>query len=67
MRYPGQFESYELFNRSVWLPSSKQRLMADEAFRDLLKKHNRPSDLKWAVRQSAEADAVKRFGIGESD
>src|SRR5215471_6595046 len=27
--------------------------LADEAFRDLLKKHNRPSDLKSALRQSA--------------
>jgi len=31
--------------------------LADEAFRDLLKKHNRPSDLKSALRQSAGADA----------
>ena len=27
--------------------------LADEAFRDLLKKHGRPSDLKSALRQSA--------------
>jgi hypothetical protein len=27
--------------------------LADEAFRDLLKKHNRPTDLKSALRQSA--------------
>ncbi len=27
--------------------------LADEAFRDLLRKHNRPTDLKAALRQSA--------------
>jgi hypothetical protein len=27
--------------------------LADEAFRDLLKKHGRPTDLKSALRQSA--------------
>jgi hypothetical protein len=27
--------------------------LADEAFRDLLKKHDRPTDLKSALRQSA--------------
>jgi hypothetical protein len=27
--------------------------LADEAFADLLKKHNRPVDLKEALRQSA--------------
>ena len=31
--------------------------LADEAFRDLLKKHNRPTDLKAALRQSARAGA----------
>jgi hypothetical protein len=31
--------------------------LADEAFRDLLKKHNRPTDLKAALRQSAGASA----------
>lgn len=29
--------------------------LADEAFRDLLRKHNRPTDLKSALRQSARA------------
>ena len=28
--------------------------LADEAFRDLLKKHGRPSDLKSALRQSVD-------------
>ena len=29
--------------------------LADEAFRDLLKKHGRPTDLKAALRQSVKA------------
>jgi hypothetical protein len=36
--------------------------LADEAFGDLLKKHNRPTDLKAALRQSAGASAeVHKF------
>ena len=31
--------------------------LADEAFRDLLKKHGRPIDLKAALRKSAGASA----------
>jgi uncharacterized protein with von Willebrand factor type A (vWA) domain len=31
--------------------------LADEAFRDLLKKHGRPIDLKTALRRSAGASA----------
>ncbi len=31
--------------------------LADEAFRDLLRKHGRPADLKAALRQSAGAAA----------
>ncbi len=31
--------------------------LADEAFRDLLRKHNRPIDLKEALRKSAGASA----------
>ena len=31
--------------------------LADEAFRDLLRKHNRPTDLKAALRQSAGKSA----------
>ena len=35
--------------------------LADEAFRDLLKKHGRPTDLKDALRKSARAaDADKK-------
>jgi hypothetical protein len=32
--------------------------IADEAFRDLLRKHNRPTDLKTALRQSAGKTAT---------
>src|SRR5438067_1425444 len=32
--------------------------LADEAFRDLLKKHGRPTDLKSALRQSAGKSAT---------
>jgi hypothetical protein len=32
--------------------------LADEAFRDLLRKHNRPTELISALRQSAGAAAV---------
>ena len=31
--------------------------LADEAFRDLLRKHNRPTELKEALRKSAGATA----------
>ena len=31
--------------------------LADEAFRDLLRKHGRPTDLKSALRQSAGVSA----------
>jgi hypothetical protein len=32
--------------------------LADEAFRDLLRKHGRPTDLKSALRQSAGVGAA---------
>jgi hypothetical protein len=32
--------------------------LADEAFRDLLRKHGRPTDLRSALRQSAGASAT---------
>jgi predicted DNA-binding ribbon-helix-helix protein len=34
--------------------------LADEAFRDLLKKHNRPTDLKSALRESARQIAANQ-------
>jgi predicted DNA-binding ribbon-helix-helix protein len=40
--------------------------LADEAFRDLLKKHGRPTDLKSALRQSAgESAAIVRLAPGK--
>jgi hypothetical protein len=36
--------------------------LADEAFRDLLHKHGRPSDLKAALRQSARNSPPSRAG-----
>ena len=40
--------------------------LADEAFRDLLKKHGRPFDLKDALRRSASAAAaVRRPQLGK--
>jgi len=49
------------FDDDTWLALdvlARDRMMsfqelADEAFNDLLKKHNRPTDLKSALRQSA--------------
>jgi hypothetical protein len=32
--------------------------LADEAFRDLLRKYDRPSDLKAALKQSARSSAA---------
>jgi hypothetical protein len=34
--------------------------LADEAFRDLLKKHGRPTDLRSALRESARATAANQ-------
>jgi hypothetical protein len=53
------------FDDETWLALdvlARDRMMdfqelADEAFRDLLKKHNRPTDLKSALRQSAGVTA----------
>ena len=41
--------------------------LADEAFGDLLKKHNRPTDLKAALRQSAGASAEVHKFPGEEE
>jgi hypothetical protein len=38
--------------------------LADEAFRDLLKKHGRPTDLRTALRQSAGVSA-KVHGLAD--
>jgi hypothetical protein len=39
--------------------------LADEAFRDLLRKHGRPTDLKTALKQSARASAAPRAAAFE--
>jgi hypothetical protein len=40
--------------------------LADEAFRDLLRKHGRPTDLKSALRQSAGVGAeIHEFPSGK--
>lgn len=36
--------------------------LLDEAVRDLLKKHGKPTDLRSALRQSAKADETKPRG-----
>jgi hypothetical protein len=54
-----------VFDDETWLALdvlARDRMMdfqelSDEAFRDLLKKHNRPTDLKSALRQSAGVGA----------
>ena len=54
------------FDRETWNAldlMARDRMMtlqelADEAFRDLLKKHGRPTDLRSALRQSARAIAA---------
>jgi hypothetical protein len=55
-----------LFDDETWHAinlMARERMMefqelADEAFRDLLKKHGRPTDLKSALRQSAGKSAT---------
>jgi hypothetical protein len=37
--------------------------LADEAFRDLLNKYKRPTDLKAALRESARPSAVPGSGV----
>jgi hypothetical protein len=40
--------------------------LAEEAFRDLLRKYNRPTDLKTALRQSAgEGATIYRLSAGK--
>jgi hypothetical protein len=40
--------------------------LADEAFRDLLRKHGRPTDLKAALRQSAgESATIHKLPAGK--
>jgi predicted DNA-binding ribbon-helix-helix protein len=56
------------FDRETWNTldlMARDRMMtlqelADEAFRDLLKKHGRPTDLRSALKQSARAAAANQ-------
>ena len=56
------------FDRETWNAldlMSRDKMMtfqelADEAFRDLLKKHGRPTDLRAALRQSAREIAANQ-------
>jgi len=56
------------FDRETWNAldlMSRDKMMtlqelADEAFRDLLKKHNRPTDLKSALKASARELAANQ-------
>jgi hypothetical protein len=62
------------FDDETWLALdvlARDRMMdfqelADEAFRDLLRKHNRPTDLKSALRQSAGVSAELHEISGKS-
>jgi hypothetical protein len=62
------------FDDETWLALdmlARDRMMdfqelADEAFRDLLRKHNRPTDLKSALRQSAGVSAEVHGISGKS-
>jgi predicted DNA-binding ribbon-helix-helix protein len=57
-----------IFDRETWNAldlMGRDRMMtlqelADEAFRDLLKKHGRPTDLRSALKQSARAIAANQ-------
>ena len=54
---PETWQAVDLLGRDRMMTFQE---LADEAFRDLLKKHGRPSDLKDALKRSAAA--VKRDG-----
>jgi hypothetical protein len=40
--------------------------LADEAFRDLLRKHHRPTGLREALRESAKQVGLKAAGVPEA-
>jgi hypothetical protein len=46
-------ETWHALNMLARDSMSNLQELADEAFRDLLRKHNRPVDLKTALRESA--------------
>jgi hypothetical protein len=50
-------ETWHALNVLARDSTSSLQELADEAFRDLLRKHNRPVDLKTALRESAREGA----------
>jgi hypothetical protein len=46
--------------------SSTFQELADEAFRDLLRKHDRPTDLKAALRQSARNSEAQVTNLAQA-
>ena len=67
---PGEATRRKLiaFNEETWNAldllardsASSMQELADEAFRDLLKKHGRPTDLRAALKASAKSDDRRR-------
>jgi hypothetical protein len=53
---PETWNALDLMGRDTFLSFQE---LADEAFRDLLKKHGRPTDLKAALRQSAREEGKR--------
>lgn len=53
-------ETYQALDLLARDSMSTIQELADEAFRDLLKKHGRPTDLRAALRQSANDGAIKK-------
>ena len=52
-------ETYQALDLLARDTMSTVQELADEAFRDLLKKHGRPTDLRSALRQSANGGKRK--------
>ena len=51
-------ETYQALDLLARDSMSTIQELADEAFRDLLKKHGRPTDLRTALRKSAAGDGT---------
>lgn len=68
---PGKRVQFDEETRDALDLLAKDRMMtfqelADEAFRDLLRKHGRPLSLKEALRRSARAGAMARKAPGSA-
>jgi hypothetical protein len=57
-------ETWHALNLLARDSTSSLQELADEAFRDLLRKHNRPVDLKTALRESARQASAQEPGAG---